>query len=222
MPWLTLPTERTPGAPVTDDEARTWLPFAERAIARMRNKVPERYEPDLISAASEALVRALMSWRPNQGATLSGWVWVRMRGAMQDEARRIIGRRRTDGRPQVGSGGHVTHEVPVDHRPVPWDRDDRRRPTEPVDPAPGPEDIVLSAEREAEVARLIAEVRRALSARDWSDLVAYEIHRVSQRVLGERYGVTQSRVAQRLKATSAKGRRAVEAARTRQPERRIG
>ncbi len=195
-----LPASRPCGAPVTDAEARVWLPLVERVARPYLRRAPSRYHDDITSAAALGLVLALTSW---DGAyKLDSHVATRVMSAVKDELRRIYGRRRDDGTRRVGTLGHAWHEVGAEFTDntekgdsAGWDGTDRRTlvPAAPDDP----EADVVELDRQRRIAALLDKVKALTDPEKWDDLVANEIERVALRVIAERDGVSENAVSQR-------------------------
>lgn len=195
-----LPTTRPFGAPVTDDEARVWLPLVERVARPYLRRAPRRYHDDLHSAAALGLVLALTSWEG--GHKLDSHVATRVMSAVKDELRRIYGRRRDDGTRRVGTLGHSYHEVGVvfedtneKEDSAGWDGAERRTlaPAAPDDP----EADVVELDRQRRIAALLDKVKALTDPGKWDDLVANEIQRVALRIIAERDGVSENAISQR-------------------------
>jgi RNA polymerase sigma factor for flagellar operon FliA len=98
------------------DEVACWLPLVRSLARRLLRAAPASETlDDLEGDGYEALIHALSTFDRDKGATLAGWISVRVRGAMIDGMRRRHPGpfRRRDVRERLGSIEFVSLDAPL-------------------------------------------------------------------------------------------------------------
>lgn len=110
---------------------------------------------DLTSAGNLGLVQAARSYQPGRGSTFASWAKLRIRGAISDELRAMdhrLGPRRAKDRPALS----LDVTVPLTSPGSPWA--DGEAQWQLVEPAEGPEDVVIARLEAAQVQRAVAQL----------------------------------------------------------------
>ncbi len=172
-----------PPAPDRDEELEQWRQLVWYVVNRIRPRLPASVgEEDLFSAGMVGLLSAARSYDPNRGAEFKTYAYHRIRGAILDELRRLdfLPRSQRERNRRIGreSPGLV---------PLPTDED-------------GQECLEAAPERQAVdnedlLARLREEIDR-LPARMRTVMALYHYEGLKMREIGERLGLTESRVSQ--------------------------
>lgn len=181
---------------------------------------------DLVSAGAVGLLQAVSSYDPDHGSTFSTFAASRIRGAMLDEMRRRdVAPRSVRKKQRELQRARERLAVTLDRKPRPqeladelgvepqdlwrWEWDvarSRRVSLSELRPAPSPGlrgtrepsrpmDVEHRLSLEAEIARLQVELDR-LPERERLVIRLYDLESLTLREIGERLGVTESRVSQ--------------------------
>jgi RNA polymerase sigma factor (sigma-70 family) len=172
------------------------MELARFLARRMWRRVGGRVElDDLVSVAYVGLVKAAASFRPDAGAQFRTWAWRRIGGEMVDYLRAQDPLKR--GHRKEAGGLQATCQ---------FDDEDAEEPGGRLSDVPSRFASPLEAAERREAAELLARYPTR-KPRDRRILAAYYLEGAGQRDVAARFGCTESRVSQVVKAELAKVRR---------------
>ena len=189
---------RVPGAaPVSETELAEWQGLVWYVVNRIRPRLPRTVsEDEMFSAGMEGLMKASRSYDPSRGAVFKTYAYHRIRGAILDEVRRLdfLPRSVRDKARKEGTQAPAVVGLPTDE-----DGHESLAAADPEDSAV--EQADLRERLAAEIARLPEKLRLVMTL--------YYGEEMKMRAIGDRLGLTESRVSQLHSNAVARLRRAL-------------